>query len=38
LTGGVGPCDVNIAEVVFGQKLGVTTQAGIVNVIVFVMK
>ncbi len=34
----VGPVNVKLAEVVFGQKLGVTTQAGIVNVVESVMK
>ena len=36
--GGVIPVNVNVAEVVFGQTFGVTTQAGIVSVVASVMK
>jgi hypothetical protein len=37
-TGGViTPIEVIVAEIVFGQKLGVITQAVIVNVMVFEM-
>jgi hypothetical protein len=35
---GVGPDDLKLAFFVFGQKLGVTKQTGIVNVLESVMK
>ncbi len=37
-TGGVGPVDVNVAKVVFGQKLGDRIQTGRFNVVVSAMK
>ncbi len=35
---GVVPVNFNVADVVFGQKSGVTTQAGIVNAVKSLMK